>query len=82
MPVEIHNTPNPNAMKFTVGVPVGQAKTFNSITGDPLGDALMGVAGVASVFMTSDFVTVTKAPDGAWVEIVPEVTELLELHFA
>ncbi len=81
MPVQIQNTPNPNAMKFTVGASVGQARTFTSKTGDPLGDELLDVPAVTSVFMTADFVTVSKSFEGDWSLIVPEVTEILERYF-
>jgi hypothetical protein len=39
----------------------------------PVAAALFSVAGVSSVFMVSDFVTVTKAPDIAWAELAPRV---------
>jgi len=81
MPVQIQNTPNPNAMKFTVGSSVGQARTCTSKTGDPLGDELLDVPAVTSVFMTADFVTVSKSFEGDWSLIVPEVTEILERYF-
>lgn len=83
MPVRPDPTPNPNALKFTVGVPVGGPTTFVAAkpTDDPLGSALLGVPGVTSVFMTADFVTITKDPSATWDDIVPAATPILETHF-
>jgi len=83
MPVTVSSTPNPNAVKFTVGVAVGGPTTFvpSQPTDDPLGGALLGLAGVASVFMTADFVTLNKLPDAAWEPIIGPAQEILEQHF-
>ncbi len=83
MPIRIDNTPNPNALKFTVGVDVGGPKTFvpGQATDDPLAGPLFELAGVTSVFMTADFVTLTKAPDADWSVIGPVAQEILENHF-
>lgn len=84
MPVTVSSTPNPNAAKFTVGVPVGGPKTFvpTQPTEDPLGSALLGLPGVASVFMTADFVTINKLPDAEWDLIIEPAQTILENHFA
>lgn len=84
MPVTVSSTPNPNAVKFTVGVPVGGPTTFvpSQPTDDPLGTALLALPGVASVFLTADFVTINKLPDAAWDSIVEAATSILEGHFA
>ena len=42
-----------------------------------MAEALFGIDGVVGVFATSDFVTVSKAPDADWEQIVPAVTEVL-----
>ena len=83
MPVQISNTPNPNALKFTVGVDVGGPATY--VAGreidDPTAAALVSIEGVTSVFMTADFVTLSKMPDASWDVIAPVATELLEGRF-
>jgi hypothetical protein len=83
MPVTVQPTPNPNAMKFTVGVAVGGP--FTAVAGqesdDPTIAALLALPGVTSVFMTGDFVTVSKSPDGNWETIGPEAQRLLEERF-
>lgn len=84
MPVSISNTPNPNALKFTVGVDVGGPQTFSAAvpTDDPLAGRLLALPEVNSVFMTADFVTLTKSPAGDWAVIAPQAQEILEGHFA
>ena len=84
MAVTVSSTPNPNAVKFTVGVPVGGPTTFVPAqpTDDPLGSALLGLPGVASVFMTADFVTINKLPDAGWDPIIDAATSILEGHFS
>jgi len=84
MPVTISSTPNPNAVKFTVGVQVGGPTTFvpSQPTDDPLGSALLGLPGVASVFLTADFVTINKLPDAAWESIIEPAQQFLESHFS
>ena len=42
---------------------------------------LLSLDGVASVFFTADFVTISKSPDGSWDAITPEATAILERHF-
>lgn len=76
-------TPNPNAVKFTIGKPVGGPQTFTAgrPTDDPLGSELLAIEGVTSVFLTADFVTISKTPDADWSEIVPTAVDILESHF-
>jgi hypothetical protein len=83
MPVQISNTPNPNALKFTVGVDVGGPATF--VAGQEIEDAnaaaLLAINGVTSIFMTADFVTLSKTPDSSWDMIAPLAAGLLEERF-
>lgn len=83
MAVNVSPTPNPNALKFEVGVEVGGPQTFSAMqpTDDPLATALLALPGVLSVFMTGDFVTLSKSPDAGWEGIVAEAKALLEDHF-
>ena len=76
-------TPNPNAMKFPVGKPVGGPATFVSgnETDNEMATELLALEGVGSIFMTADFVTITKPPAGSWEAITPEATRILETHF-
>lgn len=83
MAVQISNTPNPNALKFTVFVDVGGPLTFvaGQEVDDPTGAALVAIEGVASVFMTADFVTLTKDPQASWETIAPAASDVLEMRF-
>ncbi|NNF69335.1 MAG: scaffolding protein [Acidimicrobiia bacterium] len=84
MPVEIHQTPNPNALKFAVGVDVGGPQTFVPGSDDlpAPADALLAIPGVASMFMTSDFVTLSKMPDASWDDIAETARGILAAHFS
>ncbi len=83
MPVSVAPTPNPNAAKFSVGEAVGGPATFvaGANPEDPMAAGLLGIAGVTSIFMTADFVTISKAPDTPWESIIPEATAILESRF-
>lgn len=83
MPVRVDHTPNPNALKFTVGTAVGGPTTYSadSATDDPLGSALLEIGGVIGVFMTADFVTLTKENEADWSDIAPAAVEILEAEF-
>lgn len=84
MPVSIDPTPNPNALKFSVGVDVGGPKTFvaGRDADDPVAAELLALEGVTSVFMTADFVTLSKHPDAGWDAIATPAKEILETHFS
>jgi hypothetical protein len=83
MSVVTEPTPNPNAMKFTIGEPVGGPATFSAgeTPDDPVAAGLLEIEGVVSVFMTADFVTVTKTPDADWEDITPRAESVLEARF-
>ncbi len=83
MAVVVAPSPNPNAMKFTVGAPVGGPTTFVAGASPENGFArdLLALNGVTSIFLTADFVTVTKTPDVNWDSIVPDATAILEGEF-
>ncbi|HEX6219841.1 MAG TPA: NifU N-terminal domain-containing protein, partial [Acidimicrobiia bacterium] len=74
---------NPNAMKFSVGQAVGGPGTYvrGSQPEEKHLAELLALDGVASVFFTADFVTISKTPDGSWESITPKATAILESHF-
>ena len=79
-------TPNPNAIKFTLDRPLteGRAQTFRAGSDpaeSPLGARIFALDGVTNVFMTADFVSVTKEGDIDWQELAPLVVAELEAHF-
>lgn len=83
MAVIVAPSPNPNAMKFTVGADVGGPATHGAGAAPEQEFArdLLALPGVTSIFMTADFVTISKAPDANWDGIVPEATAILEREF-
>jgi len=83
MPVLPSATPNPNALKFTVDATFDAPASFvaGRETDNPLAASLLAIDGVTSVFMSADFVTLSKSPDVDWDAIVPVATETLEARF-
>ena len=67
--LDVATTPNPDAMKFTVDrrfdemFNVASAEDAES---NPFAKAVFAAGGVASVFGTADFVTITRAEGGDW----------------
>ncbi len=83
MAVLIHPTPNPNALKFAVGGHFEAPVSYVSgrPADHPAAAALLAIPGVTSVFMSADFVTLSKAPAAFWDEITPAARRILEQHF-
>lgn len=83
MSIRVDVTPNPNAMKFTVGKPVGGPTSFpaGNPTDDPVASDLLAIEGVTNVFKTADFVTLSKAPGASWDAIQPLAVEILGAHY-
>lgn len=83
MAIGIDRTPNPNALKFTVGRPVGGPTTFTAANADesPLAAELLAIPGVISMFLTADFVTLTKDGAASWDEIQGQAVSAIEGHF-
>lgn len=81
--VRFQQTPNPNAGKFTLDRRVIEGKASKSYynagqaTGDPVGEALFALEGVASLFMVDDFITVTKVPAVEWETLTPAVIDTI-----
>ncbi|WP_217914556.1 NifU N-terminal domain-containing protein [Miltoncostaea marina] len=79
-------TPNPNAVKFTLDRPSteGRPVTFregSDPADSPLGARIFALGGVTNVFMTANFVSVTKEAGADWQELVPRVIDELQAHF-
>lgn len=80
-------TPNPNSLKFVLDRPVVEAGSESYMNaedakGSPVASALFAIEGVAGVFMLGNFVTVTKAPEASWEDLVPQVEQVLSEQFA
>lgn len=85
---DTHLTPNPNSLKITTnGDPFIESGMESFHAGEdpvdhPLGRRLLGVRGLANVFVVPQFVTVTKHPAAEWDEVVPGVMSALTEYFA
>jgi hypothetical protein len=85
--VVVQRTPNPNALKFSLGQPVVEGSASRTVgsaqaaRGDPIAEPLFAIAGVQSIFMVADFVTVIKTADADWDELVPQVIASLQQAF-
>ena len=81
--VNIEPTPNPDALKFIVQSPILRSgvrsfRDFAAAVGDPLGSALFALGHVTSVFYMDRFVTVNKAPEAPWSELIDPICETIE----
>jgi hypothetical protein len=83
MAVAIQPTPNPNALKFVVGAHFDAPTSYvaGRPADHPVAAALLALPGVTSVFMSADFITISKAPAAFWDEITPTARRILEEHF-
>ena len=76
-------TPNPNALRFSLDVTLPGTVSASSAADagdDAFLGALLAIDGVASVFGTADFVTVTRSAGGDWDAIVPAVQAAAAEH--
>src|SRR4051812_10897540 len=79
-PIEVRQTPNPNARKFVLAG-VRFAGSHNYSLGDevdhPLAAQLLALDGVYNVFMAQDFVTINKFPAVEWPPLQAAVEDFL-----
>ena len=83
--IETQETPNPQTMKFIPGVTLLQSgiKSFSSdedAATSPLAQNLFRIDGVKGVFLTPDFITVTKSAEHEWDYLKPIVLASLVDH--
>jgi Fe-S cluster biogenesis protein NfuA len=84
--IQTQDTPNPQTLKFSPGIPVLDSGTKSFIEGDslapsPLAQIIFKVKGVKGVFLGSDFITVTKAENDDWEYLKPQVLAAIMDHF-
>lgn len=81
--IQAERTPNPNSLKFSTDD--GQAFHDNVVAlssaeeadRHALGKQLFAIEGVDDVFITPEFVTVSKTPSTEWSEVQPKVEAAL-----
>ncbi|MBX2902709.1 MAG: NifU family protein [Chitinophagales bacterium] len=84
--VEIYQeaTPNPESLKFTTNLNILpnfqiEFKSKNAVNGESLlADALFELPFVQSVFLSQNFVTITKTATADWYEITPQIKKAIE----
>src|SRR5258707_14328483 len=80
---DIHETPNPNAVKFILREPVtnGVARQFGSFDqaqADPLAKSIFDVGSVVSVFYMDNMITAEKEESAEWDEVLSKRAKTLE----
>ena len=74
------STPNPESQKFVTNMHllpnyVAEYRSKESATESELAQVLFDIPFVSGVFISNEFVTITKKPDYEWYEISPEIKE-------
>lgn len=79
-------TPNPNALKFALDrhATDRRSETFrdgSDPADSPLGASIFALGGITNVFLTADFVSVTKDDGVSWETLMPQVIAAIEEHY-
>lgn len=85
--ISLEFTPNPNTLKFVVNREFLEkgAANFTSLSKaehSPLARKLFDVKGVAGVMIGTNFITITKGPEGSWDVLAEEVPKTIETQLA
>jgi hypothetical protein len=81
-------TPNPNSLKFITEagpfLETGMLACSSAAQAEahPLSKALFAIPGVVNVFALPHFLTVTKAPEASWPDLLPRLEAALADYFA
>ncbi|NQY73993.1 MAG: NifU family protein [Candidatus Margulisbacteria bacterium] len=83
MEINAQLTPNPDTLKFLVGISLLEKgsiyiKDHDTAKGSPIVDALYAVEGVIELMIGSNFISVTKSQDKEWTNLVESVTDTLK----
>src|SRR5690606_14338046 len=78
-------TPNPETMKFVANKLLYPGKSIDfpeeaDAAPSPLAKELFAFPFIRSVFIASNFVTLTKTPDTQWEEVIPTIREFLKQY--
>ncbi|MBL0318212.1 MAG: NifU family protein [Alphaproteobacteria bacterium] len=86
--IQTESTPNPETLKFMPGVevmgdqgPVSISSEEEAKSRSPLAASLFEIGRVKSVFLGSDFVSVTKIQDADWSTLKVEILTTIMDHF-
>lgn len=83
--LNVSTTPNPDAMKYTVDTRIGEMFNITSsedadAASNAFAQAMFDSGGVASVFGTADFVTITRTDGADWGAIEASVRVAASQH--
>ena len=84
--IQTEETPNPSTLKFLPGrevLPNGSVdfRSEQDAKNSPLAEALFNVDGVVGVFLSDDFITITKRNDKDWHLMKPGLLGVIMEHF-
>jgi Fe-S cluster biogenesis protein NfuA len=84
--IQTQPTPNPATLKFLPGRDVSPGTSYEFVSleeaaASPLAAALFGVNGVRTVFLGSDFVSITKSEEADWAHLKPQALAAIMDHF-
>ncbi len=76
-------TPNPGSMKFVINRMICPNESVDfrkaeEVKSSPLATSLFEYPYVKGIFIMNNFITVTKAEDHEWVDIIPELRQFLK----
>lgn len=77
----VETTPNPNSMKLNLDENLGSTVTYtveNISDGPAFARDLLAIAGVKSIFVCNDFITVNRDPRSDWRSILEKATALFQ----
>ena len=84
--IQTELTPNPKTIKFIPGQEVATVKSVSfknasEANNSPLAKRLFLINGVESVFLGSDFISITKIDDVDWQELKPLILSQIMQHY-
>ena len=83
--IQVDDTPNPESKKFIPGVEVLPEDNIviskSDIGKSPLADSILEIDGIVSVFLATDFISVTKDSSESWEYLQPVVLAGIMDHF-
>lgn len=83
--VTLEFTPNPNTLKFVVNrnfLEKGAANFPDSsnVSGSPFAEKIFQIPGICGVLVGTNFITITKSPEGDWDIIADQVPKTVEAY--
>ncbi|MBT5483028.1 MAG: NifU family protein [Alphaproteobacteria bacterium] len=85
--IQTEDTPNPATLKFIPGVAVLPGDTAEFVSEEatktsPLAKRVFAIDGVVSVFLSGDFIAITKNDASEWFSLKPSILAGIMEHFA